>query len=55
MRDFHMNEEQALNYPTDRAFALMAFHAQHNPWCSMEPVSDAYLGQESNRLKGGAR
>lgn len=51
MRDFNMSEDQAMNYPTDRAFALAAFHTENNPWGNVERVGDGYVAQEIVRLK----
>ena len=56
MRDFHHTYEQALACPINRAFALQAFHAETNSFCSMDRVSDGYIAQEVDYLKtGGAR
>jgi hypothetical protein len=51
MRDFHMSESDAMNYPLNRAFALMAFHAEHHPMCPGERETDGYIAQEMERLK----
>jgi len=51
MRDFNMSEEQAMNYPTDRAFALAAFQAETNTGCNVERVNAGYIGQELCRLQ----
>jgi hypothetical protein len=48
MRNFHMSEKQALNYPVNRAFALAAFDAETNPACPLERDSDGYLAQEAD-------
>ena len=50
MRDFHMSENTALNYPLNRAFALAAFHAECNPFAPAERSSPGYIAQEYNRL-----
>lgn len=55
MRDFHMSEYQAMDYPTDRAWALMAFHAETHPMCPADRVSDGYIAQESLRQRDAAR
>jgi hypothetical protein len=49
MRDFNMNESQAMNYPLARAFALLAFHAETHPFCSQQRVSPGYISQEIER------
>ena len=49
MRDFHMSEEQAMNYPVNRAFALLAFHAETHPFCAQDRVSAGYIAQEIER------
>ena len=51
MRDFNMSEDQAMNYPTNRAFALAAFHVENNPFASVDRASDGYVAQEIVRLK----
>jgi len=51
MRDFNMSEAQALDYPTNRAFALAAFHIENNPWANVDRVSAGYVAQEIERLK----
>jgi hypothetical protein len=50
MRDFSMSEKQALDYPLDRAFALLAWSTEMNPWGRMVRVTDGYIAQESQRL-----
>jgi hypothetical protein len=50
MRDFHMTEDQAMNYPLSRAFALAAFHAECNPFAPAERSTPGYIAQEYNRL-----
>ena len=55
MRDFHHTYDQALACPVNRAFALMAFHAETHPFAAMERASDGYIAQEvSHRKNGGA-
>ncbi len=51
MRDFNMTEDQAMNYPTLRAFALAAFHAENNPHGALERTSPGYLCQEAQRIR----
>lgn len=41
-----MSEADAMNYPTDRAFALAAFHAETHPNFALERASDGYIVQE---------
>lgn len=47
MRDFHMSEHAAERYPLKRAFALLAWHNETNPWCAVERVGDGYIAQEA--------
>lgn len=54
MRDFHMSETQALDYPLDRAFALLAWHAETNPYGRMVRVTDGYIAQEAHKLNAPA-
>ena len=49
MRDFSMSETDAMNCPTDRAFALAAFHAETHPALPLERAGDGYLAQEVQR------
>lgn len=51
MRDFNMSEDQAMSYPTNRAFALAAFHVENNPFAAVDRVGDGYIAQEIVRLK----
>ena len=51
MRDFNMTEDQAMTYPTLRAFALAAFHAENNPHGALERTSPGYLCQEAQRIR----
>lgn len=51
MRDFHMSEDTAMNYPLNRAFALAAFHAECNPFASAERTTPGYIAQEYARLQ----
>jgi len=53
MRDFHHTYDQALDCPVNRAFALLAFHAETHPFAAMERASDGYIAQEVQRLKAG--
>jgi hypothetical protein len=46
MRDFHMSEKEALNYPLDRAFALCNFAIETNPWARVVYDTDGYIAQE---------
>ncbi len=39
-----------MNYPTDRAFALMAFHLECHPHRALERASQGYVAQEVRRL-----
>ena len=50
MRDFHMSEEEALNYPLARAFALKNFVIESNPWGRVIYETDGYIAQEAKRL-----
>ena len=50
MRDFHMSEEQALNYPLNRAFALKNFMIESNPCGRVIYETPGYIGQEMQRL-----
>jgi hypothetical protein len=50
MRDFHMSEEQALNYPLNRAFALKSWIIENNPWGPVVYETPGYIGQEIERL-----
>jgi hypothetical protein len=50
MRDFHMSEEQALNYPLNRAFALKSYMIENNPWGRVIYETPGYIGQEIERL-----
>jgi hypothetical protein len=50
MRDYHMSETTALQYPLIRAFALLAFRAINNGVCEMQIDGLGYLAQESERL-----
>ena len=47
MHDFHMSEEQALNYPLARAFALKNFVRESNPWGRVIYETDGYIAQEA--------
>lgn len=49
MRDFHMNQSDALNFPIVQAFALAAFHAETQPFAQRERVGDGYIAQEIER------
>lgn len=51
MKDFHMSENAALNYPLARAFALRNFVIESNPWAKTIYESDAYIAQEIKSLK----
>ena len=53
MRDFHMTEEQALEYPLARAFALRNFVIESNPWGRVVYKSDGYIAQEIKRNNNG--
>lgn len=46
MRDFHMSEEAALNYPLARAFALKNFCIESNPLSQVIYETDGYIAQE---------
>lgn len=46
MRDFHMSEEQALDYPLNRAFALKNFIIESNSCGGVIYVTPGYIGQE---------
>ena len=46
MRDFHMSENQAMKYPLNRAFALLAFHGVRHPMAQLEIAEDGYIAQE---------
>jgi hypothetical protein len=50
MRDFHMSEEQALNYPLSRAFALKNFVTESNPYGRVIYQTPGYIGQEIKNL-----
>lgn len=47
MRDFHMTEDQALNYPLARAFALKNFAIESQPWSSVIYETDGYIAQQA--------
>lgn len=49
MREFHMTEHQALNYPLARAFALANFVTERNPWGRIIYETDGYIAQECLR------
>jgi hypothetical protein len=49
MRDFHMTEKQALKYPLNRAFALVAFHGLYHPLAAQQLAADGYIAQERSR------
>ena len=51
MKDFHMSEEQALNYPLNRAFALKNFMIESNPYGRVIYETPGYIAQECERLK----
>lgn len=51
MREFHMTEEQALNYPLSRAFALKSYDIENNAWSKPVYKTKGYIGQEMERLK----
>ena len=51
MRDFHMSEAEAMAYPLNRAFALMAFHYENHPMCPGERQTDGYIAQEIERTR----
>lgn len=51
MRDFHMSEEQAMNYPLNRAFALKNFMIESNFSSRVIYETPGYIGQEIERLK----
>jgi hypothetical protein len=51
MRDFYMNEEEALNYPLNRAFALKNFIIESNPYGRVIYETPGYIGQEMEKLK----
>jgi hypothetical protein len=51
MRDFHMSEQQALNYPLSRAFALKNFNIESNSSARVIYETPGYIGQEIERLK----
>lgn len=50
MKDFHMSEEQALDYPLNRAFALKNFVIESNPYGRVVYETPGYVGQEIERL-----
>lgn len=45
-----MSEEQALNYPLNRAFALKNFMIESNPCGRVIYETPGYIGQEMQRL-----
>ena len=49
MRDFHMSEAEAMDYPTDRALALQAFHYLKHPMCPLDLAGPGYIKQEALR------
>jgi hypothetical protein len=51
MRDFHMSEAEALNYPLNRAFALKNFMIESNPHGRVIYETPGYIAQEINCLK----
>ena len=51
MRDFHMTETAALNYPLARAFALANFAIEANPWSAPVRESSGYIAQEIEQLQ----
>jgi hypothetical protein len=51
MRDFHMSEDTALNYPLARAFALKNFMIESNPLGRVIYETDGYIAQETRRIK----
>jgi hypothetical protein len=51
MRDFHMSEERALNYPLNRAFALKNFMIEANPYGRVIYETPGYIAQEVEALK----
>ena len=53
MRDFHHTYDQALACPVNRAFALLAFHAETHPFAAMDRASDGYIAQEIIRHNDG--
>ena len=55
MRDFHMSEPQAMKYPLNRAFALLAFHGVRHPMGSMEIAGDGYIAQERWRASAASQ
>jgi hypothetical protein len=46
MKDFHMSEERALDYPLNRAFALKNFVIESNPYGRVIYETPGYIGQE---------
>jgi hypothetical protein len=51
MRDFHMTETQALDYPLNRAFALKNFMIESSSSTRVIYETPGYIGQEIERLK----
>jgi hypothetical protein len=49
MRDFHMTETAAMNYPINRALALLSFHIENHPESRPERSSPGYIAQEAAR------
>jgi hypothetical protein len=50
MSDFHMSEEQALNYPLNRAFALKSWMIENNSSGRLIYETPGYIGQEIEQL-----
>ena len=45
MREFHMSYSQAMAFPINVAFGLVAWHCESHPWVKFERQSPGYVAQ----------
>jgi hypothetical protein len=49
MREFHLSYPDAMAFPINAGFALLAWQCEANPWVKFERTSPGYVSQDAKR------